>query len=122
MSDIQGMDGRDSNGRFQPGNPGGPGRPRRAIEQDYLAVLSEAVPLERWRTIVNRAATEAEQGNARAREFLAGYLVGRPREDGLLKLAAREAAGTDPVTAAAEEETFGLLLSSVFTPLKAAGT
>jgi hypothetical protein len=43
---------RDDNGRFAKGNPGGPGRPRRAVEADYLAALSQAVPLEKWRDIV----------------------------------------------------------------------
>jgi hypothetical protein len=44
-----------SNGRFAVGNPGGPGRPRRAIEREYLAALSDTVSLGDWREIVERA-------------------------------------------------------------------
>ena len=32
---------RNNLGRFTAGNPGGPGRPKRAVEEEYLRVLSE---------------------------------------------------------------------------------
>ena len=48
------------NGRFQ---KGGPGRPRRAIESDYLATLSEAVPLSVWQEIVAKAVDEGREGD-----------------------------------------------------------
>ena len=38
-------DGRDPLGKFAKGNPGGPGRPRRTVEREYLAALSDALPL-----------------------------------------------------------------------------
>jgi hypothetical protein len=57
-------DHRDRQGRFTTGNPGGPGRPRRAIEREYLATLSEAVSLEDWKEIVQAAVTAAKQGPA----------------------------------------------------------
>jgi hypothetical protein len=61
-----GANRRDArNGKFLPGNPGGPGRPRRAIEADYLASLSEAVPLAKWREIVERVVEQAVSGDAR---------------------------------------------------------
>jgi hypothetical protein len=84
--------GRDAHGRFAPGHPGGPGRPRRTVEFDYLTVLSSAVPLDRWRRIVERAATDAEGGDSRAREWLSGYLLGRV-PPGLYDLAVIEARG-----------------------------
>gem|GEM_PF-4947597 len=68
--------GRDENGRFTPGNPGGPGRPRRAIEAEYLAALSEVVTLDTWREIVTTAVERAKSGDARAREWIARYVLG----------------------------------------------
>jgi hypothetical protein len=91
-------DRRDAqNGRFLPGNPGGPGRPRRAIEADYLAALSEAVSMDSWRAVVARAVEQAQAGDFKAREWIADRLLGKPTGDGLLKLAAAELVGYDPV-------------------------
>ena len=67
--------GRKSNGQFSAGNPGGPGRPARDVEREYLATLSEAVTPDRWRKIVQRAISNAEAGNHRAREWLGKYLL-----------------------------------------------
>ena len=57
-------------------------------------------PLEEWRQIVAVAVTEAKQGNPRARDFLAQYLLGRPGEEThrLHQLAVEEEAGLDPVS------------------------
>jgi len=88
---------RDANGRFLPGHPGGPGRPRRTVEADYLAALSEAVPLVRWREIVETAVDQAASGDAKARAWLGAYLAGKPTGDALLKLAAAELVGYDAV-------------------------
>jgi hypothetical protein len=88
------LDGhRDANGRFAVGNPGGPGRPRRAVEQDYLATLADAVPLKKWKRIVSRAVADAAAGDAKARRWISEHLVGR-RPDALTALAATELAGT----------------------------
>jgi hypothetical protein len=70
---------RAANGRFAPGWRGGPGRPRRATEAQYLARLSEAVPLETWDRIVQKAVEDALAGDRHARAFLANYLIGRPK-------------------------------------------
>jgi hypothetical protein len=86
---------RKTNGRFAAGNPGGPGRPRRAIEREYLARLSDAVPLDAWQAIVERAVEDAKAGDARARDWLARYLVGEPA-GGLMDLAIREHDGQTP--------------------------
>ena len=88
---------RDPNGRFQKGGKGGPGRPRRAIESDYLAKLSEAVPLALWQEIVAKAVDDAREGDHVARAWLARYLVGPPTGHALRNLAADEEAGVDPL-------------------------
>ncbi len=72
------MTSRDTQGRFVTGHPGGPGRLRRATEQTYMAVLMESCPPERWRGIVQRAIEAAEDGDDKARHWLAAYLIGRP--------------------------------------------
>src|SRR5437762_975939 len=70
--------GRQTNGRFATGNPGGPGRPRRAVEREYLAALSDVVSLDTWREIVGRAVDDAKRGNAKARDWLAKHLLVGP--------------------------------------------
>src|SRR5262245_32306818 len=69
---------RHDNGRFALGNRGGPGRPRRAVEGGYLTALSEAVPLETWGKICETAVAQAIAGDAKAREWISGYVIGRP--------------------------------------------
>jgi hypothetical protein len=72
--------GRNGHGQFAPGNLGGPGRPRRVTERDYLIVLTEECPPERWRLICRRATADAEAGDRWAREWVARYLMGNPAE------------------------------------------
>jgi hypothetical protein len=91
MNNLNGH--RDGKGRFTLGNPGGPSRPRRAVELNYLATLADAVPKRRWRKIITRAVRDAEAGDAKARRWLAEYLLGR-RAEPLTTLAASELAGT----------------------------
>jgi hypothetical protein len=96
MSQSASANGRDTNGRFAHGNPGGPGRPRRAVEADYLAALRDAVPIERWRKIVERAAADAEAGDAKAGQWLTDNPLGTmPRS--LLDLVASELEGTEVI-------------------------
>jgi hypothetical protein len=87
--------GRDAGGKFAPGNPGGPGRPRRAVEREYLAQLAEACPPETWRQVCQKAVDDARAGDARARDWLAKYLLGA-EPLGLLALAADEADAFTP--------------------------
>jgi len=97
-------DGRDKAGRFAKGNPGGPGRPPRLIERQYLATISDAVPLNEWQAIVKRAVEDAKTGDAKAREWLSKYLVGEGLT--LVELAMRERLGISAdleVSARAEE-------------------
>ena len=63
-------------GWFTPGNPGGPGRPRRPVEREYLRALNEAVSLDDWKVVVQAALTQAKEGDGKAREWLARYLIG----------------------------------------------
>jgi hypothetical protein len=60
------------------GNRGGPGRPRRTVEAQYLLALREAVPLETWNKVCETAVAQAVAGDAKAREWLANYLIGKP--------------------------------------------
>jgi hypothetical protein len=83
------MDDRDEHGRFVAGNAGGPGRPRRAIEREYLGVISNVVSLEDWREIVAHAVEVAKQGDDKARQWLAKYVVG-DNPISLTELLARE--------------------------------
>jgi hypothetical protein len=55
-----------------------------------LAALSEAVPLEKSREIVETAVNQAVSGDAKAREWLSAYLAGKPTGNALRKLAAAE--------------------------------
>ena len=89
--------GRDTRGRFTDGNPGGPGRPRRAVEREYLAAMSDAVPPDLWQKIVLRAVGCAEVGERWAIEWLAKYLLGEPQGVSLTltELATREHLGID---------------------------
>jgi hypothetical protein len=70
-------EGRDRRGRFTTGNLGGPGRPRRTIERQYLAALSEEVSLDAWREVVR-------------------YLMAEPRPAALARIAADEVMGRGP--------------------------
>lgn len=65
-------------GKFVPGNGGGPGRPKRIVEEKYLKKLSSRVTIGDWQDIVDKAIEQAKDGDRWARDFLAGYLLGRP--------------------------------------------
>jgi len=64
--------------QWKPGQSGNPaGRARREVEVEYLAAISEACPREKWLQIVARAVADAVNGDGKARDWLAGYLVGK---------------------------------------------
>jgi hypothetical protein len=85
-------DARNPNGTFAVGNAGGPGRPRRAVEGEYLTVISDALPLDTWREIVEKAIADAKAGDAKAREWLTRHVIG-DKPMSLFDLAAKEAGG-----------------------------
>lgn len=70
------IEGRASNGQFTAGNKGGPGRPRRAVEADYLKELSDALSMDAWREICQRAIDDARQGDKAAREWVSKFALG----------------------------------------------
>lgn len=55
--------------------------PARIIETAYLAGITEVVTPERWAKIVEKAASDAEAGNEKARAWLASYLMGKAGAD-----------------------------------------
>lgn len=72
------MEGRDEQGRFQPGHGiKSPGRPRRSVEVEYLRALSDEVTIDDWKDIVAAAKEQAKAGDAKAREWLASFVIGK---------------------------------------------
>lgn len=82
MSDLC----RDDKGRFAPGNSGGPGRPKLSYEQECSKTLQDAVSQDDWLEIILRTLQDAKKGDHRSRQWLANYLLGRPRERDVVKL------------------------------------
>jgi hypothetical protein len=62
--------------RFTVGTRAGAEKPRRPIEREYLRALNEAVSLEDWQGVVRAAVAQAKEGDGKAREWLARYLIG----------------------------------------------
>lgn len=71
---------------------------RRPIEREYLATLNAAVPLDTWQAICKRAADDALAGDAKARDWLAKWLLGL--ESRLLTVLAAEESGAEPAAVA----------------------
>ena len=70
---------RDSKGRFVKGASGNPqGRLPKEIEQTYLQVCESTCPFDVWREITMKAVEQAKRGDARARQWLSDYLMGKP--------------------------------------------
>ena len=70
---------RDSKGRFVKGASGNPqGRLSKQIEQSYLQVSESVCTFDVWREIVAKAVEQAKRGDARARQWLSDYLIGKP--------------------------------------------
>lgn len=73
------MVARDSKGRFVKGASGNPqGRLPKQVEQTYLQVSENVCSLDVWREIVMKAVEQAKRGDARARQWLSDYLIGKP--------------------------------------------
>ena len=88
---------RDKNGRFVKGHEGGPGRPKLVTERAYLEILRNECPPETWREVVKKAIDDASTGDAKAREWLSSYLLGKPggAAPTLHQMAVEVAAGVD---------------------------
>jgi len=119
------MGERDLNGKFAKGNAGGPGRPRRQVDKDYLAAFSEVITRDEWKEIIEKAVTQAKEGDPRARQWLTNYVIG-PRQDKELEIIAiQEEMEIDPIARQVEEQKLydtlaGPSFRSVF-PTKAKG-
>ena len=70
---------RDSKGRFVKGASGNPqGRLPKETETSYLQVSESVCTFDVWREIVAKAIEQAKRGDARARQWLSDYLIGKP--------------------------------------------
>lgn len=115
---------RNADGTFAPGNGGGPGRPARATERQYMAAVMAACDIDTWQAIVERAVTDAKNGDSTARAWLASYLLGKPSANLTAprptRVVAMEQAGVDEVADAVQDiqNTYGLnaLIHGAFKP------
>jgi len=70
---------RDSKGRFIKGESGNPqGRLSKQVESSYLQVAENVCTFDVWREITMKAVEQAKRGDARARQWLSDYLMGKP--------------------------------------------
>lgn len=70
---------RDSKGRFIKGESGNPqGRLSKQVESSYLQVAENVCTFDVWHEIVAKAIEQAKRGDARARQWLSDYLMGKP--------------------------------------------
>lgn len=66
---------------WEPGVSGNPkGMPKNPKRMAYTEILMTRCTLEEWAQIVNKAIDQAKDGNAAARRWLAGYLIGMPKQ------------------------------------------
>lgn len=80
------MADRDAKGRWIKGHnrrayKPSPGRPKRKVEEQYLEMLRHAVKPEDWEHIIYTAIAFAKANDARAREWLSDYLLGKPAQE-----------------------------------------
>ena len=81
---------RNEKGQFAAGNKASPGRKPRPAEVNFLNILKECITADDWRKVVNTAVSLAMAGDAKAREWIGNYLIGKPPQ--ILELKAVEAA------------------------------
>ena len=77
--------GRDSKGRFTPGNPGGPGNPHARQIGLLRSAMIEAVSPEDMRSIALELVDKAKDGNLAAARLLFDRVLGRPLEADILE-------------------------------------
>jgi len=66
---------RNEKGQFVKGTVGNPkGRPPKKVEAKYLDAMIGAVPLDRWRAVIEKALEDAEGDDARARNWARTWL------------------------------------------------
>jgi hypothetical protein len=74
-------DGRRDNGQFAPGCPPGPGRPPLATEFQFLRAMRAAVSPDDFTAVVRKALEQAKAGDARARDWVARYVLPQDTSD-----------------------------------------
>lgn len=75
------MQERDERGRFVKGHSGNPkGRAPKSREERYYEIAISAVTFAQWRNIIEKAAQQAERGDATARRFLADLFLPTPAQ------------------------------------------
>lgn len=68
---------RNVKGQFLPGTSGNAtGRPKQRAQ--YLDTLKKSLTLEKWQEIVDRAIEDAIKGDRYARDWISGYILGKP--------------------------------------------
>lgn len=72
---------RNDLGQFSPGNKCSPGRLARQTEREYLIAMTTGCTPEDWQEIIKQAVEDAKKGDNKAREWLASYLIGIPKND-----------------------------------------
>jgi len=70
--------GRDTAGRFAPGNPGGPGRPGNTKVAELRTALLSEVTAEDVAAVVRALVDKAKSGDVAAARLLLPYIVGPP--------------------------------------------
>lgn len=78
---ANGSSGRDTRGRFAPGNKGGPGNPHAAKVARLRKALVGAVSEKDVRALAKDMVREARAGNVQAAKLLLSYLLGPPKVD-----------------------------------------
>jgi len=71
---------RDARGRFVKGHKGVGGRPPRAVEEQYMHALVQAMPIEQFLKTCQVHAARAQAGDLATWRTFLERLLGKPRE------------------------------------------
>ena len=102
---------RDEKGRFVKGASGNPqGRLPKETEKTYLEVCQNTCTFDVWREITMKAVEQAKRGDARARQWLSDYLIGKPLQ---MVMAVQEKQETEIIVKWAIQEKLDRLASEI---------
>lgn len=76
---ANGVNGRDTNGRFAAGNAGGPGNPNNKRTAAYRNAILDAVSEDDIRDVILAVLTKAKEGDLAACKEILDRTVGRPK-------------------------------------------
>ena len=82
---LNGVNGRNSNGRFAQGNPGGPGNPHAKQIGMLRSALLEAVTPDDVKSIASKMVEMAKGGDIPAAREVLLRVLGRPQEADLIE-------------------------------------